>query len=128
MNITRTAVTTTQIVLAAIRRSLLDMCLHLLELHAGAVVDDVRDRRGPGDPVAGLVAAAPSVGDRRLNLAGELVLDEEDQERLRKEARLEHAAAVLVRDPALAPVADRLDHGHADVPGRLFDCIDHGLD
>jgi hypothetical protein len=38
------------------------------------------------------------------------------------------AAAVLVRDAALAPVPDRLDDRHADVAGLLLDRVDHGLD
>src|SRR5207249_1304479 len=50
------------------------------------------------------------------------------QERLRQEPRLEDAPAVLVRDPALAAVPDRLDDGHADVPGLLLDGVDHDLD
>ena len=36
--------------------------------------------------------------------------------------------AVLVRDATLAAVADRLDHGHADVSGLLLDRVDHRLD
>jgi len=58
----------------------------------------------------------------------DVVCDHERQERLRQEARLEDAAAVLVRDPALLAVADCLDHGHAHVPGRILDRVDHGLD
>ena len=57
-----------------------------------------------------------------------VVLDDEDQQRLRQEARLEDAPAVLVRDPALPAVADRLDHRHAHVPGRVLDRVDHRLD
>src|SRR5436309_8117518 len=128
MNMTSTAVMTTQIVLAATRRSLLDTCLHLLQPASGAVVDDVVDGAAPDDPVAGLMAAARGIADHGGDLVGDLVLDEEDQERLREEARLEHATAVLVRDAALAAVPDSLDHRHADMPGRLLDCIDHGFD
>src|SRR5437867_1441761 len=128
MNITSTAVMTTQIVLAAIRRSLLDTGLHLLQPEPRAVVHHVVDGTPPDNPVAGLVTAPRRIRDHRRDVVGDLVLDEEDQERLRQEARLEHATAVLVRDAALAAVPDRLDHGHADVPGRLLDCIDHGLD
>src|SRR5439155_3398273 len=128
MNMTSTAVMTTQIVLAATRRSLLDTRLHLLEPASRAVVHHVVDSTAPHDPVTGFVSAPRRVGDHRSDVVGDLVLDEEDQERLRQEARLEHATAVLVRDAALAAVPDRLDHGHADVPGRLLDCIDHGLD
>src|SRR4029079_10660041 len=36
--------------------------------------------------------------------------------------------AVLVRHASLAAVADCLDHGHADVSGRVLDGVDHGLD
>jgi len=59
---------------------------------------------------------------------GAIVLDDEDQQRLRKEARLEDASPVLVRDPALAAVPDRLDDGHAHVTRRSLDRFDHGLD
>src|SRR5205085_8127751 len=58
----------------------------------------------------------------------ERVRDYEGEQRLRQEARLEDATAVLVRDPALAAVADRFDDGHAHVPGLLLDRVDHGLD
>src|SRR5215471_1342254 len=58
----------------------------------------------------------------------ERVLDQECEERLRQEAGLEGAAAVLVRDPTLAPVPDRLDDRDPDVSGLLFDRVDHGLD
>src|SRR5581483_9440562 len=129
MNMTRTAVTTTQIVLAAMRRSwFLGMELGLLEAQCRAVVRDVSDRRRPDDSVSGLVAAAGGVGDRGDDPLGLLVGDDEDQQRLGEEARLEDAAAVLVRDPALTAVADRLDDRDADVPGLLLDRVDHGLD
>src|SRR5438067_6336950 len=81
INITSTAVTTTQIVLAATRRSLLDTRLHLLQGQPGAVVHDVVDGAAPHDPVARRVTAPCRVRDRRRDLVGELVLDEEDQER-----------------------------------------------
>src|SRR5205085_7281334 len=74
MNITSTAVTTTQIVLAAISRSLLDTGLDLLEEPAGAVVDDVVDAGAPDEAVAGLVARARRVGDGPLHRICELVL------------------------------------------------------
>src|SRR4051812_43961098 len=129
MNMTRTAATTTQIVLAAMSRSwLLGIDLDLLETEPGPVVGHVPDRRRPGDTVAGLVAAARRVGDRLDDALGELVLHDEDEQRLRQEPRLEDASAVLVRDAALAPVADRLDHGHADVARLLLDRVDHRLD
>src|SRR6266545_4601098 len=129
MNITSTAVMTTQIVLAAIRRSwFLGTGLHLLELAPGPVVRDVVDRRRPDDPVARLVAAPRGVRDRRDHRGRELVLDDEREQRLREEARLEDAPPVLVGDPALAAVADRFDDRHADVAGLGLDGVDHGLD
>src|SRR5215216_762688 len=111
MNMTSTAVTTTQIVLAAIRSSwfLGIGALHLLEVASGPVVGDVVDGRRPDDPVARLVAAAGGVGDRGDDRGGDLVLDHEREQRLRQEARLEDTPAVLVRDPALAAVPHRLD-------------------
>src|SRR5207247_808913 len=127
MNITSTAVMTTQIVLAAMRRSeFLGTGLHLLELASRAVVHHAVDARAPHDPVARFVAAPGGVADHRGDVVGDLVLDEEDQQRLRQEARLEHTTAVLVRDAALPAVPHRLDHGHAYMSGRLLDCIDHG--
>src|SRR5690348_2452201 len=106
MNMTSTAVTTTQIVLAAISRSLfLGTDLHLLECASRAVVDDVVDGARPDDPVAGLVAAARGVDDRGDDAAGDRVADDERELRLRQEARLEDTAAVLVRHTALAAVA-----------------------
>src|SRR5690349_13412085 len=128
MNITSTAVTTTQIVLAATRKSLLDTCLHLLEPEPGPVVQHVLDLRLPHEAVAGLVARPGSVRDRVGDVVGDLVADEERQQCLGEEARLEDTASVLVRDPALPAVADGLDHGDADVAGRILHCIDHGLD
>src|SRR5689334_10252509 len=120
MNITSTAVTTTQIVDAAISRSLfLGIDLHLLERTAGAVVQDVEDGRRPHEPVARLVAAPRGVRDRGGDAFGDLVVHDEDEQRLREEPRLEHAAAILVRDAALATVPDRLDHRDADMAGRL---------
>src|SRR5579864_9337672 len=83
MNMTRTAVTTTQMVLAAIRRSwFLGKGLHLLQAQCGAVVGHVPDRSRPDDPVAGLVAAPGRVGDRRDDPLCLLVGDDEDQQRL----------------------------------------------
>src|SRR5437763_395004 len=102
--------------------------LHLLQRHAGAVVHHVRDRRRPHEPVARLVSAASGIGDRRHDAVHQVVLDDEEQQRLRQEARLEDAPAVLVRDPALPAVADRLDDRHAHMPGRFLDGIDHRLD
>src|SRR5437764_14249964 len=116
MNITSTAVMTTQIVLAATRRSLLDTRLHLLQAAPRTVVDHVVDGAAPDDPVAGVMAAPRGIADHGGYVVGDLVPDEEDQERLREEARLEHATAVLVCDAPLAAVPDGLDHGHADVP------------
>src|SRR5262249_54034534 len=79
MNITSTAVMTTQIVLAAMRRSLLDIGLRLLQLPSGAVVRHAFDARAPHDPVARFVAAPRGVADRSDDFLGEVVLDEKDQ-------------------------------------------------
>ena len=57
-----------------------------------------------------------------------VVLDHEDEQSLRQKPRLEDSSPVLVRDDALAAVADRLDHRDADVPGLLLDGVDHRLD
>src|SRR5207245_1169560 len=65
---------------------------------------------------------------RRDQLLRDRVLDDEGEERLRQEARLERAAAVLVGDTALEPVPDRLDDRDADVPGLLLHGVDDGLD
>src|SRR5436305_5168261 len=129
MNITRIAVTTTKIVLAAMRRSwFLGTDLHPLEPAARAIVRDVADRSRPDETVARLVAASRRIDDRVDDAAREVILDDERQERLRQEPRLEHAAAILVRDPALPPVADRFDDRHADVTRRLLHRVDHRLD
>src|SRR4029079_2134199 len=128
MNITSTAAITTQTVLTAIPRSLLDTCLDLLQLQTRPVVDDVCHRRLPDEPVARLVPAPRRVGDRRLHRVRDLVPDEEGQDGLGQEPRLQHPPAGLLRDPALPAVTDRLDDGHADVAGRILDGIDHGLD
>src|SRR6266571_6671548 len=129
MNITSTAVTTTQIVLAAIRRSwFLGTDFHLLQALARSVVCDVFDRRRPDQPIARFVAAARGGGDRRDDRLGLLVGDEEDEQRLRQESRLEDPPAVFVRDAALPAVSDCLDHGHAHVTGLLLDGVDHRLD
>src|SRR2546423_10895788 len=83
MNMTRAAVTTTQMVLAAMRRSwFLGTELHLLQAQRGAVVGHVSDGSRPDDPVAGLVAASRRIGDRGHHLLGLLVGDDEDQQRL----------------------------------------------
>src|SRR5438128_5707905 len=129
MNITRTAVTTTQIVLAAISRSwFLGTDLHLPESPSRPVVADALDGRPPDDSVARLVARARCVHDRVHDRVGHVGRDDEDEHRLRQEPRLEDAAAVLVRDPTLLAVADGLDHRHADVSRRLLDRVDHRLD
>src|SRR5919204_2897631 len=116
MNITSTAVTITQIVLAAMRRSwFLGTDLDLLQALARPVVGDVADAGRPDEPVAALVAAARRVDDRVDDGMREVVLDDERQQRLRQEPRLEDAPPVLVRDPALPAVSDRLDDRDADV-------------
>src|SRR5262249_21564769 len=102
MNMTSTAVTTTQIVDAAISRSwVLGTDPPLPQPHPGPVVRDVRDRAGPDEAVARLVARARRVDDRRDDLLRAVVVDDEREQRLGQEPRFEHAAAVLVRDPAL---------------------------
>src|SRR5207237_8920031 len=118
MNMTRTAATTTQIVLAAISRSwFLGIDFHLLEASPRSVVRDVRDRGRPRDPVAGLVAAARRVGDRLDDALGDVVLHDEHEQRLGQEPRLEDPAPVLGGHAALASVADPLDPGPAEVAG-----------
>src|SRR5207237_3988269 len=98
MNITSTAVTTTQIVLAAISRSwFLGTDFHLLQALARLVVSDLSDRRRPDQPVARLVAAARGRDDRRDDRIRLVVGDDEDEHRLRQEPGLEDAAAILVR-------------------------------
>src|SRR3954469_2770619 len=119
MNITSTAVTTTQIVDAATRRSCLD--IELLQRCSGAVVHDIADGRDPTEAVTRLVAAARGVDDCPGHDIDDVVGDDEHEQRLRQEPRLEDAPAVLVRDAALASVADRLDHRDADVARRLLD-------
>src|SRR5215217_3024817 len=96
MNITSTAAITTQTVLAAMASSLLDTELHLLQPATRPVVRHVLDRRRPHDPVARLVAAPRGVGDRSDHRLGDRVLDDERQDGLGQEARLEDAPAVLV--------------------------------
>src|SRR3954452_10370563 len=109
MNITRTAVTTTQVVDAAISRSCFVTC------DPRSIVGDVRHRCGPDEAVARLVAAARGVGDRGDDLVDDVVLDDEQQQRLREEPRLEDAASVLVRHAPLATVTDRFEDGDADM-------------
>src|SRR6516165_1297810 len=76
-NRTRTAVITTQIVLAAMRSSVLRAKgLDLLQAQRRAVVGHVPDRRRPDDPVARLVAAPRRVRDRRHHGLGLLVRDD----------------------------------------------------
>src|SRR3954462_15804685 len=77
MNMTRTAATTTQIVLAAISSSwLLGKDVDLLEALRRAVVRDVPDRSRPGDPVARLVPAARGIDDRRHDFVRLHVVDD----------------------------------------------------
>src|SRR3954449_2638650 len=126
MNMTSTAVMTTQIVDAATRRSCFD--IEFLQWCAGAVVGDAADGCRPAEAVAGLVAAPRGVDDRGDDLVDDLVADDEHEQRLRQEARLEHAPPVLVRDAPFASVTDRFDHCHADVPRGVLDRVDNGLD
>src|SRR5437868_13451929 len=84
MNMTSTAVTTTQMVDAAINRSwFLGIDLRLLELLAGPVVCDVAHGARPDDAVAGFVAAARRIGDRPYDGVGDRVVDDEREHRLR---------------------------------------------
>src|SRR5438094_398938 len=85
MNITRMAVTTTQIVDAATSRSCFDMELHLLPAAPGAVVCDPSHRGDPTEAVARLLAAPRGVRDRLDDVVDDLVRDDEDQHRLRQE-------------------------------------------
>src|SRR5690348_8873329 len=98
MNITRIAVTTTPIADAAISRPALALELRFLPASGGAVKRDAPHRRYPTEAVARLVPGAGRGGDRLDDLVDELVGDEEDEECLREEAPLEHAAPVFVRD------------------------------
>src|SRR4051794_21747195 len=125
MNMTSTAVMTTQIVDAATRRSCFD--IEFLQWCAGAVVHDVGDGRHPAEAVARLVAAPRGVDDGGDHAVDDVVADDEHEQRLRQEARLEHTPAVLVCDAALLAVTDRLDHRHTDVAGRFLDGIYHRL-
>src|SRR6476469_5379422 len=94
MKMTRIAVTTTQIVEAAISRSwFLGTDLDLLQARARPVVHDVRDGCRPAETVSRLVAAACGVDDRGDDVVDVTVRDDEHEHRLRQEARLEHAAA-----------------------------------
>src|SRR5713101_8100760 len=122
MNITNTAVMTTQMVDAAINKSwFLGTGPDPLELAPCSMMDDVGDLRGPDEPVAGLVAAAGGIDDRVDHELGQTILDHEDQHRLGQEARLENAPPILMRHSTLPTVTDGLDHGHTDMPGRLHD-------
>src|SRR5437762_1306136 len=83
MNMTRTAATTTQTVLAAMSRSWFSgIQLHLLEGASGPVVPDVLDGARPDDPVARLVAAPRGVDDRVDERFREVVPHDEDEQRL----------------------------------------------
>src|SRR5919202_584892 len=91
MNMTRMAVTTTQIVDAAISSSCLDMELHLLPAPPGAVMRDPPHRGDPAEAVAGVVAAAGGVHDRLDDVIDDLVRHDEHEHCLRQEPRLEDA-------------------------------------
>ena len=86
------------------------------------------DRCRPDDAVTGLVAAAGGIGDRVHDGLGLLVVDDEDEHRLREEAGLEDPPAVLVRYPALPAVPDRLDDRSRRCARCVLDRIDHRLD
>src|SRR5258708_35032765 len=112
MNITSTAVMTTQIVDIPTSRSCFDIeFLHCCWFNcgAGAVVHDVLDGCRPDEAVARLVAALRCVDDRGDDAVHDRVGDDEDEQRFRQEPRLENAPAVLVRNAPLATVTDCLD-------------------
>src|SRR5690349_15340929 len=91
MNMTSTAVMTTQIVEAAMSRSwFLTIDRDLLQARAGAVVSDVRNRRDPDEAVSRFVAATGGVDDRRHDVVDDRVADDEDEHRLWQEPRLEN--------------------------------------
>src|SRR2546423_7172783 len=81
MNMTSTAVTTTQMVDIPTRRSCFD--IEFLQWCAGAVVHDVVDGSDPAETVAGLVAAARRVHDGSDHVVDDFVGDDEDEHRLR---------------------------------------------
>src|SRR5213078_3727013 len=91
MNMTSTAVMTTQMVDAATSRSwfeTLDIGRDPLQARARAVVHDVGHRRRPAQAVPGLVAALRRVDDRRDDAVEDLVRHHEHEHCLREEARL----------------------------------------
>ena len=61
----------------------------------------VADTRRPHESVPRLVAATRRVDDRGDDTLGAVGLDDEDQQCLRQEPRLEDPSAVFVRDAAL---------------------------
>src|SRR3954469_3219123 len=87
MNMTSTAATTTQMVDIPTRRSCFD--IEFLQWCSGAVVHDAVDGCHPAQSVAGLVAAPRGIDDRRHHVIGDLVGDDEDEQRFRQEPRLE---------------------------------------
>src|SRR4051812_46795579 len=87
MNITSIAVTTTHIVDAPTSRSCFVMSdLDFLEPQPGPVVGDVLDLGRPDETVSRLVAADRGRGDRMHDRVGLVVVDDEDEHRLRQEA------------------------------------------
>src|SRR5436853_486147 len=115
MNITSTAATTTQIVFAAISRSLfLSTELHLLlvEPDTGPAVRDVADRRRPHEAVPGLPAAAVALRDPVTppdDAEAAALVQRERRAVLGKDRRLDRPDAGL-----LAPGDQRLEQGTAD--------------
>src|SRR5205809_2171532 len=95
MNITRIAVTTTQMVLAATRRSLLDTELHLLEAPPRPVVRHVADGRRPDDPVAHLIVTPSRNINRNDTRRGNPTLDKQCRNRATNKTRLKNAPASL---------------------------------
>src|ERR1700693_4825036 len=95
MNITRTAVMTTQIVDMPTSRSCLDIRGDPFQARARSVVHDVRHGGGPAEPVTRLVTAPRRIDDRCDHVADDPVGDDEDEQRLRQEPRLKYPAAIL---------------------------------
>src|SRR3954467_11525357 len=79
MNMTSTAVITTQTVEIETSSSCFDMELHLLPATAGAVMGDAPHRCDPAETVARLVAAARGIGDRFDDDVDDLVGNDEDE-------------------------------------------------
>ena len=114
------AATTTQTVSQRSAGRLSSSRLHLLQARTRSVVRDVLDGRGPDEAVPSGITASGCVGDRLDHRLRSRVLDDEDEQRLREEARLEDPAAVLVGDAPLPAVTYRLENSGAEDMGPSF--------